>query len=183
MNQKDNTAYKVKTKNLGEIKYYRKNKVLYLHGLDGSLSEAKKEVLERYFMVISPQLDYRDTSDLFEQLSQQVDTEKPNAIIGNSMGGCFAYYLSMKHNLPALCFNPALGYRSININLPEMKSANNPIVFIIGGKDTVVPAVENFTWICQNPNPNFVLKWYNQMEHRIDIETFACEVEAFSKMM
>jgi len=56
------------------------------------------------------------------------------------------------------------------------------VCFIIGGKDTVVPAVENFTWICQNSNPNFVLKWYNQIEHRIDIETFAREAEEFSKI-
>jgi hypothetical protein len=73
-----------------------------------------------------------------------------------------------------------LGYRSFDIALPELKTNNNPVVFVIGGKDTVVPATENFTWIHRNLNPNFVLKWYNEMEHRVDITTFETEVEAFA---
>jgi hypothetical protein len=47
------------------------------------------------------------------------------------MGGCFAYYLSLHHSVPALCFNPALGYRPIEIELPELKQNDNPIVFVI----------------------------------------------------
>ena len=156
-------------------------KILYLHGLDGSLSQEKREVLERYFTVVGPQLDYRNTLDMFGQLSELVSVEKPNAIIGNSMGGCFAYYLAMEYALPVLCFNPALGHRPFEIDLPKLKAADNPIVFVIGGKDMVVPADKNFAWIRSNSNPNFVLKWYNSMEHQIDIETFSKEIEAFSK--
>jgi pimeloyl-ACP methyl ester carboxylesterase len=80
-----------------------------------------------------------------------------------------------------LCFNPALGYRPVGIDLPELKSNNNPVVFVIGGNDTVVPANENFAWIRQYSNPNFVLKWYNEMGHRVDIDTFSYEVELFAK--
>jgi pimeloyl-ACP methyl ester carboxylesterase len=158
-----------------------KRKIIYLHGLDGSLSREKKTVLERYFDIVAPQLDYRNTPDVFGLLNELAIKEKPYAVIGNSMGGCFAYYLAMYHTLPALCFNPALGYRSIRIDLPELKSNNNPVVFVIGGKDTVVPADENFAWIRQHSNPNFVLKWYNEMEHRVDIDTFSYEVELFAK--
>jgi pimeloyl-ACP methyl ester carboxylesterase len=156
-------------------------KIIYLHGLDGSLSQEKKTVLERCFDIVAPQLDYRNTPDMFGQLDKLVRNEKPDAIIGNSMGGCFAWYLAMYHALPALCFNLALGYRSISIDLPGLKSNNNPVVFVIGGKDTVVQADENFAWIRQHANPNFVLKWYNEMEHRVDIDTFSYEVELFTK--
>lgn len=156
-----------------------KKKILYLHGLDGSLSEEKREVLEQYFEIVAPQLDYRNTPEIFEKRSRLVVTENIEAIIGNSMDGCFAYYLSVYHSLPALCFNPALGFRSIEIPLPEIKANNNPIVFILGGQDDVVPAVENFTWIRQNPNPKFVLKWYNEMGHRVDIDIFEKEVENY----
>jgi pimeloyl-ACP methyl ester carboxylesterase len=156
-------------------------KTLYLHGLDGSLSTEKKVVLERCFEIVAPQLDYRNVPDMFDKLSDLFVSENFDAVIGNSMGGCFAYYLSLSHAVPALCFNPALGYRPFDVTLPELKSNDNPIVFVIGGKDTVVPATENFTWIRRNPNPNFVLKWYNEMEHRVDITTFEKEVEAFAK--
>jgi pimeloyl-ACP methyl ester carboxylesterase len=157
-----------------------KGKILYLHGLDGLLSQEKKEVLERYFEIVAPQLDYRNTPDMFDKLSRLFVSEKFDAVIGNSMGGCFAYYLSLTYSVPALCFNPALGYRPLEIALPELKHATNPLVFVIGGKDTVVPATDNFNWIRQNPNPHFVLKWYNEMEHRVDISTFTKEIKAFA---
>jgi len=95
------------------------------------------------------------------------------------MGGCLAYYLAIKHQLPALCFNPAFVYRPIEIQLPDLETGNNPIVFVIGGRDVIVPAARNFAWIRLNANPNFVLKWYNNIGHRIDVETFAKEIELF----
>jgi predicted esterase YcpF (UPF0227 family) len=157
-------------------------KILYLHGLDGSLSQEKKEVLERYFAIVAPELDYRNTPDMFDKLSNLFYTEQFDAVIGNSMGGCFAYYLSLFHSVPALCFNPALGCRRpVEVRLPELKANSHPLVFVLGGQDTVVPAVENFTWIRKNPNPNFTLKWYNEMSHHVGIDTFATEVEAFSR--
>jgi esterase/lipase len=155
-------------------------KILYLHGLDGSLSHEKKEVLERHFEIIAPQLNYRNTPDMFGKLTKLLVSENCNAVIGNSMGGCFAYYLSLYQSVPALCFNPALGHRPIDIYLPELKCNDNPIVFVIGGEDNVVPAIENFTWIRQNANQNFVMKWHNKMGHRVDITTFSIELEAFA---
>jgi pimeloyl-ACP methyl ester carboxylesterase len=158
-----------------------KKKILYLHGLDGSLSREKKEALERYFQIIAPTLDYRNIPNMFEVLSNLLVSENAETVIGNSMGGRFAYYLSLKHSVPALCFNPALGFCPIRIDLPELKPNNNPIVFVLGGQDDTVPAVDNFEWIRQNPNQHFVLKWYNEMGHRVDIKTFRYEVEAFAE--
>jgi esterase/lipase len=155
-------------------------KILYLHGLDGSLSQEKKEVLEQHFEIAAPQLNYRNTSDMFEKLNGLFVSANCDAVIGNSMGGCFACYLSMYHSVPALCFNPALGYCPVDIRLPELKCNDNPVVFVIGGEDDIVPAVENFTWIRQHINSNFVLKWYNKMGHRVDITTFAVEIKAFA---
>jgi dienelactone hydrolase len=155
-------------------------KILYLHGLDGSLSQEKEEVLKRHFEIVAPQLDYKNMPDMFGTLSSLVVSGNVDAIIGNSMGGCFACYLSAHYSLPALCFNPALAYRPIDIILPELKPDNSFVVFVLGGKDDLIPAVENFAWIRQNPNPNFVLKWYNTMGHRVDIDTFEKEVELFT---
>ena len=154
-------------------------KILYLHGLDGSLSPEKKEVLERYFDITAPQLDYRNTPDMYKKLNKLIRTKKVEAIIGNSMGGCFAYYLSAVHNLPALCFNPALGFRPLQFEIPDIQHSNNPIVFVIGGMDTVVPARQNIEWINCNVHSDFILKWYNELEHRIDIDIFEKEIYRF----
>jgi pimeloyl-ACP methyl ester carboxylesterase len=156
-------------------------KILYLHGLDGSSSQEKKEALENCFQIVAPTLDYRNTPNMFEILSELLVSENIDAVIGNSMGGCFAYYLSLKHSIPALCFNPALCFRPIAINLPELEENNNPIIFILGGQDDTVPVADNFEWIRKNPNKNFALKWYNEMGHRVDIQTFSHEVELFEK--
>ncbi|MDR0926379.1 MAG: hypothetical protein LBO69_01260, partial [Ignavibacteria bacterium] len=151
-------------------------KILYLHGLDGSLSQDKRNILETHFEIVSPQLDYRNTPDCFHFLSKLIKSEQVDAVIGNSMGGCFAYYLSIHNSLPALCFNPALEGLTIDIslNLPPLKKDFASIIFVIGGRDDVVIAEKNFQWICQqNLNPNFILKWYNEMPHVVYMDVFA----------
>lgn len=154
-------------------------KILYLHGLDGTLSDDKREVLERHFNIVAPQLDYRNTPDMYEKLNKLIEEENIQAVIGNSMGGCFAYYLSSAYNLPALCFNPALGYRPLNFDFSHIQHSNNRKTFVIGTKDTVVPAKQNVEWIINNVHSDFKLNWHYDLEHRIDIETFEKEVKEF----
>ncbi|MDR2971474.1 MAG: dienelactone hydrolase family protein [Bacteroidales bacterium] len=158
-----------------------RKKILYLHGLDSTLSKEKRVVMRLYLDVVAPKIDYRNTPGLFKELSKLIAIEKPVAIVGSSMGGCLAYYLAMKHKLPALCFNPALCCCPIEIDLPKLVKSNNHTVFVIGGKDNVVPAVENFEWIRLNANSNFELRWYNKMAHRVDVKIFKKEVERFLK--
>lgn len=163
----------------------KKTKILYLHGLDSHLTEEKRRILEKHFEVVAPQINYRENTTLFQELSDKLTADKNiQAVIGSSMGGCFSYYLSLYHTLPGLLFNPALVYTSIEINLPKLKDNSNLLTFIIGGKDTVVPAKENRTWVESiNTNTNYILKWYNQLEHRIDLDTFKTEVDAFALLL
>ena len=74
---------------------------------------------------------------------------------------------------------------SHRIDLPEPvdEPAGDLVVFVIGGKDTVVPADENLAWIKNNVHFNYVLKWHNEMEHRVDINTFKTEIKAFYNLM
>jgi hypothetical protein len=51
--------------------------------LDGSLSTEKKAVLERCFEFVAPQLDYRNTPDMFDKLSDLFVSENFDAVIGN----------------------------------------------------------------------------------------------------
>ncbi|MDR1980080.1 MAG: hypothetical protein LBQ39_00495 [Tannerellaceae bacterium] len=52
------------------------SKILYLHGFDGSLYTEKKAVLERCFETVTPQLDYRNTPDMFDKLSDLLSFAK-----------------------------------------------------------------------------------------------------------
>ncbi|MDR1895540.1 MAG: hypothetical protein LBR10_01965 [Prevotellaceae bacterium] len=51
--------------------------------MDGSLSTEKKAVLERCFEFVAPQLDYRNTPDMFDKLSDLFVSENFDAVIGN----------------------------------------------------------------------------------------------------
>lgn len=159
--------------------------ILYLHGLDGSLNEEKRAALEQHFVVIAPQINYREQTDVFDNLSailqQNMHTK---AVIGNSMGGLFSYHLSQKHALPALLFNPALPLNSLGFSFPDSPTNRAFTIFVLGGKDTVVPAMDNANWIIRNnKNENFIMKWYNKMEHRVDIDTFTHEINEFAQFI
>lgn len=160
-----------------------RKKILYLHGMNGSLSHEKREILEQYFEVLAPQLDYNNSPDMIGELNKLFINEDFSAIIGNSLGGCYGYYLSMNHSLPALIFNPALNCKPRSVCMSELKPNNSLMVIVLGGEDKIVPPKYTFMFVRNNPNPNYILKWYNAMEHRIDIEVFKTEVEAFFRAL
>ena len=157
-------------------------KILFVHGFNNFLSEERRNILEQYFEVIAPEFDYNNAQNLFYELSQIIENENIKAIIANSMGGVFAYYLAEKYDLPALCFNPALCIIEEvrkHAEIPEIIPKSNKITFVIGGKDTTVPALISFDWLAKNVHPDFILKWYNSMGHHTEISVLDIEVKQF----
>lgn len=57
-------------------------KILYLHGMNGSLSHEKREILEQYFEVLAPQLDYNNSPDMMGELNKLFINEDINPFIG-----------------------------------------------------------------------------------------------------
>lgn len=93
--------------------YNLDKKILYCHGLGGEGLGAHQEVL-RYFAqhgidMVSPTIDHEHfinnphIFELMKVLAQDVDY-----IVGNSMGGYFAYHLGKSLGKPTLLFNPAI---------------------------------------------------------------------------
>ena len=146
-------------------------KILYLHGYQGSPNWDRIEWMESLgHEVIAPQIDYDKEHDFFVNLLNQ----DFDFIVGNSLGGFTAFYLSIYKGKPSICINPPL-YMDLKIrmNIPldyDIKGCQN-ISVITGEDDDVVDPIKTFDWLVKN-KPVVNLKRISGMGHRFDLETF-----------
>jgi len=155
-------------------------KTLYIHGLDGFLSDEKRTVLSKYTQVVSPIMKFRANSAAYYDLLSIAKEEKVDFIIGTSMGGCMAYHLSLHLSLPALLFNPALPFRSVGIDLPTQdKFRDTYLRVVIGGQDDIIDPIQNVAWLATHEKGDMDIKWRNILGHRIPIDVFDEEVGGF----
>ena len=151
--------------------------VLYFHGLESQPGGLKVEYLNQNFdFVDAPAMDYRK-KDLFKDWLEYVKTEKPDLIIGSSMGGYFAYALASHTGIPVLLFNPALHNRRFeveDVHLGEFKPKGK---VVLGEKDDVIdPSITKVML----KNSNLEIEEIKRMEHRIPLEIFMNKVENLS---
>lgn len=155
-------------------------KTLYLHGLDSALSAEKRKILEQHTSVISPAIDYRSSPEIYHELLKTARSEKVDCVIGSSMGGCMAYFISLQLNVPTLVFNPALPYRSVYVYLPE----NNPerkkyLRVILGGQDDIIDPRKNLDLLTEFEKGDMDILWRNTLGHSIPADVFEEEVNIF----
>lgn len=158
--------------------------ILYIHGLNGSLSPEKRAILEHYGEVHSPFIDYEVIPDSITKLSASYHNRKIDVIIGSSMGGFAGYYVSNVCQSPALLFNPALAERSVYQNVPNIQYKKSPFKHIVlGTRDDVVnpKGTLNFLADTLDTHPNHQIHVYNDLAHRIPLNIFEEEVKLFFK--
>ena len=156
------------------------SKTLYIHGLDGFLSEEKYAILSTYAQVVAPIINYRANPTSYNDLKSMAINEKVDIIIGTSMGGCMAYHLSLHLGLPALLFNPALPFRSVGIDLPvQDKVRETYLHVVIGGQDDIIDPIQNLIWIVAREKGAMDIRWKNTLGHRIPLDVFEEEVGGF----
>lgn len=159
--------------------------ILYLHGLDGSLSVEKRTILEEYGTVYAPSIAYRHNPNIIEQLLTTYTDHDPeiDVVIGSSMGGFAAYYVSDVLNQPALLFNPALAYRSVEQEVPQnIPDSLNFKYIVVGGKDEVIDPDSTVAFLKNSSlssSPKYHLDIRFQLGHRIPVDYFEEVVEAF----
>ena len=155
--------------------------ILYLHGLNGSLSIEKQKILERLGKVYAPTIDYENNPDSIIWLQNQYKESKIDLIIGSSMGGFAGYYLSKLVKVPALLFNPALAYRSVFQNIPTTPQTNFGIInIVLGAIDDTIDPKSTLAFLADlllQPQDYHIHIRYD-LEHRIPIEVFNDEVYA-----
>ncbi len=158
--------------------------ILYIHGLNSSLSEAKQLILERYANIEAPAMDYENNPDSIKWLYNHYKDAKIEVIVGSSMGGFAGYHLSKLFKVPALIFNPALAERSVFQNIPETPKTNgSSISIIIGAKDDIVDpkGTLNFLGDLFIQPQHYNIQIRHDLEHRIPVEVFEEEMIRFMK--
>ncbi len=157
--------------------------VLYLHGLDGSLSTEKAETLNFYAnKLIAPQINYR-TDDLDALIGNIFKNEEIDLVVGSSLGGYVAYHLARQYDIHCLLFNPALSTQSV---IPNFRNATtydqytSIMQVVLGGRDKIVNASTTFHFLTSKSGlTNAIISYYPSLEHRIDESLFS---EEFSRI-
>ena len=112
----------------------RKLNILYIHGLGGNSTES--DVLKAdNINIISKNIDYDNVDILNELLKENIE-----GVIGHSLGGLLAYYISNIKKIPSLLFNPAFEDPDIKFELPNIKKFNKNQIAIVGLQDDEILA-------------------------------------------
>jgi len=156
--------------------------ILYLHGLDSSLNNEKRTVLEKFGTVYAPTIDYRKNPNTIKQLLTAYKNHDPeiNVVIGSSMGGFAGYYISEALNRPALLFNPALVSRSVTQEVPDaIISSLNLKHIILGAKDDIVDPNKTLQFLSKTTLAEYRIHTLLNLGHRIPVAVFKEAVEDF----
>ena len=156
--------------------------ILYLHGLNSSLSPEKRSILEYYGNIEAPALDYENNPDSIVWLYNHFKDAEIDVVIGSSMGGFAAYHISKLFKLPALLFNPALAYRSVIQNTPGTPETNGSrIDIVLGSKDTIVEPKSTLIFLgdllMETQDYNIHIR--HDLEHQIPVAVFDEEIANF----
>ena len=87
--------------------------IIYLHGYNGVGSKKGKALVEHFseYMVLTPEIPL-DPTEALNKLESIIDSliNPNNAIylVGSSLGGWYAFYLSIRYDLPVFLINPSL---------------------------------------------------------------------------
>lgn len=123
-------------------------KAIFLHGLESKAKSEKSEFLAK-FDAECPVMDYKNPG-LFIEILTKIQNDRPDVLIGSSMGGWFAYCLSTITGIPTILFNPAFHSRSMEPNV-QIGSIHANHTVILGKKDELIVPEKTLEWIKNNP--------------------------------
>ncbi len=126
-------------------------KLLYLHGLGGKNFGDKIEYLETMYDVVAPSIDYNNRLGCYSAMQGIIEKESVDEIMGSSLGGFIAYYLSINNNIKSTLLNPALAHsKEISSWGIEDNSENRPsMTFILGKNDDIVSYKDTMNFISE----------------------------------
>lgn len=158
--------------------------ILYLHGLDSKLNPEKRKILEKYGNVFAPDVDYYNNKNAVGAVLKQYSKVDINTVVGSSMGGFAGYHIADALDRPALLFNPALKYRSVEQIVPALGEPNqNFKQIVIGQRDEVVNPADTLSFLAENLNKltDYHINLRHEMQHRVELSCFEEELEIFFK--
>jgi predicted esterase YcpF (UPF0227 family) len=159
-------------------------KALYIHGLNSSPNPKKLEIIESLGLeVVSPFIDYdQEKAAVYDRVKNIALENNVDLIIGSSLGGFIAFWLANDIHIPALLFNPALYFESMQPFIPKVDSLNEtPLYVCLGEKDKQVNPSEVQEYLNKlNPHHKMlkILK-ASWLPHGIDLSTFRSMISWF----
>ena len=151
-------------------------KTVYIHGLDGEPKPEKMEIMKQAGLEVSAlHLNYRENKNVYSELKELIIKNKVKFLIGSSFGGMLAYYLAEELGIPCLIFDPAIAYRSVQVEIPKIKSNICPLrIVVLGEKDDIINPIENAKIFNQKEKTGLIQKVVtcNWLGHQIDLQTF-----------
>ncbi|MCM1314666.1 MAG: hypothetical protein NC205_02870 [Prevotella sp.] len=133
-------------------------KILNIHGYKGSAENSACMTLKKLgHEVISPQIDYdsKRPRQILRDLIKIFDENKPDYIVGTSLGGFFALLVAKNTDVPAVlvspCLNPCVTLSELGYKMDKSRKMTfivfkymiekmnfHNITAIIGGQDEII---------------------------------------------
>lgn len=151
-----------------------KPSLLYLHGLDSQPTPLKTHLLSTLGMgVIAPQMHYREEKQLYNRLKQLCEQFNVQWIVGSSMGGYVAYWLSQDIGISCVLINPALAFRSQDPGLvpQDIPFTHAERIVYIGEEDDVVIPDNTIQWLGRfSPDDMPHIRMLPNVGHRVSAD-------------
>ena len=149
--------------------------VWYLHGLESAVGGPKVDYLHSIAdKVFAPKMVYTNPN-MFKTLLEMGKLDKPDLIIGSSMGGYFADALGSHLDVEVLLLNPALHSRPLEPEGVTYGETNWERNFVVGTEDTVIDPKATRVY------KDLAKSWMEVegMGHRTKLEVFKSLCEIF----
>ena len=127
--------------------------ILYIHGLDsGPIAEKTSIIAEMGCTVIAPKIHYKESKNTYQRLLQLAKEFNVDYLVGSSLGGYTAFWLSQELNIPTLIFNPALAFQKIDPGLviKNISITNFQQTIFLGMQDETVDPKSTKAWLEKN---------------------------------
>ncbi|MCO5230815.1 MAG: hypothetical protein M9958_06630 [Chitinophagales bacterium] len=161
----------------------QKPSVLYIHGYESSPIASKTTIISDLgYSVIAPKIHYKEGINTFKRLKNLANYFDVKWLIGSSLGGYTAFWLSQELNIPTILFNPSLPFSKIDPGLApksiEIKNFQQHI--FLGMQDDVVNPITTKEWLKQK----HLIDKVNIIEHpsnghQIPLDVFHQTISSF----
>jgi len=156
-------------------------KVFWFHGLGGTHEEEVREILKNYKVdFFNPSMDYELNRNNPKFIKYIMEIAKDyDYIIGNSMGGFWAFHVGTLLGKKTILFNPAiseitLSYKwfykdffKVNKELTKELKEKTDVTLFISTDDTVVNYDKTFEWL-NNMGYKYNFEWLKNETHSLD---------------
>lgn len=159
-------------------------RIVYFHGWKGNFNEAKYKILSKFGDDVHyPEINYQNSKNLINAFSNEIyGNGVPTLVVGNSLGGYFAYHISNIVRCPALMFNPAFYFKNGGDIRPNLGYSNNPDPqkqFIISLKDEELDVKRTLKFFKECNFEESMVKIYEDLGHQIPLDVFENDFSEF----